>query len=115
MEFDTWLSKWQNSLLLGLLLQYISVKQRYGIELIQYAQKMLDPGIKIPTVYSILKRLTDMGITIQLEADDKDQITRGTKRKYYKLTKHGEAYLQKIQEILMKSRLIINIITGDNN
>ena len=75
---------------------------------------MLDPGIKIPTVYSILKRTTDMGITTQFEADDKAKVTRGTRRKYYRLTKEGETYLNRIQKILSESSLVISIIRGAN-
>ena len=114
MEFSAWLSKWQNSLLLGILLEHISKQNRYGGELIEYARSTLDPGIKIPTVYAILKRTTDHGITEAFISDEKAKVTRGTRRKYYRLTAEGEEYLDNMKKVLRQSQDIIDRITGEN-
>jgi len=110
MDFPTWRQKWQNSILMTIILKRLSESQTYGREVVEYTQQLLGSEIKIPTVYSMLKRLNEGDYIETIGEKSKAPETRGTRRKYYELTSSGKQYLTDVRQVLGKSMEIIEMV-----
>ncbi len=95
--FDMWRSRWVSSILEVFILKMISKKERYGGELVKLAQSELVEDARIPTVYAIIRRNIKGDFLEEFTQRDVDGITRGTSRKYYKLTTKGFEYLKLLE------------------
>ena len=95
-----WRSRWTSVLLEPFILHMIQQKERFGGELVKLSQEILDPNTKIPTIYAILRRNTEIGIIHVKNAKSEDGITRGTSRKYYSLTTFGIEYYKNLMEAI---------------
>lgn len=95
-DVQTSFSKWRNRISTPLLEAFIfhllSLKDRFGGELVLKSQEIISREIKVPTIYAILKRSTDLGLLAIKQHDVKLGVTRGTSRKYYTLTAYGRDY-----------------------
>ena len=100
--FDKWRSRWVSSILEVFILKMISKKERYGGELVHLAQSNLVEDAKIPTVYAIIHRNIKGNFLEEFTQRDVDGVTRGTSRKYYKLTTKGVEYLQLLEDEIEK-------------
>ncbi|MCE7737327.1 MAG: PadR family transcriptional regulator [Candidatus Heimdallarchaeota archaeon] len=96
--FDKWKSRWVSSVLEVFILFMISVKERYGGELVSLSQEFVDENTKVPTVYAIIKRYTGSGVLKEFKTDEKSGITRGKSRIYYRLSDDGQELIDKIKE-----------------
>lgn len=95
--FTKWKSRWVSTVLEVFILFAISIKERYGGELVDLSQKFVDVNTKVPTVYAIIKRYTSSGILIEIKRE-KSEITRGKARIYYQLSKKGTELICMIEE-----------------
>lgn len=106
-SFEELFFKWKSRLSAPMLEAYIFYlllqKERFGGELVQLSQAEIDKNVKVPTIYAILKRSTDLGLLEVNYHDVENGITRGTSRKYYTLTSEGNKYCNLILNHLSKS------------
>lgn len=72
------------------ILYSIKNKEMYGYDIMQNMCKYF-PDVNESTFYAILRRLNRDGITSTYIGN----ISNGPPRKYYKITKQGEQYLEK--------------------
>ncbi len=71
------------------ILQLLKEQDRYGYDIIKILQKFFADSEE-STLYAILRRLNKEGLTELYYSE----ISHGPKRKYYKITDKGNAYLQ---------------------
>ena len=69
--------------------QLLKEQDRYGYDIIKILQKFFADSEE-STLYAILRRLNKEGLTELYYSE----ISHGPKRKYYKITDKGNAYLQ---------------------
>ena len=99
-NFEKWKSRWISSVLEIFILFSISIKERYGGELVEMSKQFVDINTKVPTIYAIIKRYTNSGILEEYKVDGKSGVTRGKSRIYYRLNEHGNSLLAMIEEHL---------------
>ena len=78
----------------------IHQKERFGGELVNLSQEMLDPLTKVETIYAILHRYIEFEIVQLKVSKTQDGVTRGTSRKYYSLTKAGVDYYKNLMHYI---------------
>ena len=80
------------------ILQLLKQRDLYGYEIVKQMQKYFDDTDE-STVYAVLRRLHKEGLTELYYSTQ----SNGPKRKYYRLTTHGETalseYIRSIQEM----------------
>ncbi len=96
--FDKWKSRWVSSVLEVFILFTISIKERYGGELVNLSQEFVDEKTKVPTIYAIIKRYTGSGILDEYKTEEKSGITRGKSRIYYRLSDTGFELIKMIED-----------------
>lgn len=69
-------------------LKVVSKKDMYGFEVMEVLTDKLD--VNENTIYPLLRRLTTQGLFTTYEKSS----TTGANRKYYQITKDGEAFLK---------------------
>ncbi|OLS22090.1 MAG: hypothetical protein HeimC2_30660 [Candidatus Heimdallarchaeota archaeon LC_2] len=89
---DKWRSRLETVMAETLIYHWINQKSRYGKELISLTQSIISEKIKVPTIYAILNRGKSQGLLEDFVKPDKDKITRGKERKYYRLSNQGKKY-----------------------
>ena len=98
-----WRSRWETALLEIVVFHEISIKPRYGRELIITAREKVSNDVKVPTVYAILNRAKTESLLADFSKIEKDSETRGTSRRYYRLTTTGKEFLNQILGPLRRS------------
>lgn len=91
--FNRWQSKWVVGLLETFLLYVVKQKDRYGGELVKLSRLNVDKNAKVPTIYGILNRYSELGLITEVSENSEEGVTRGTSRKYYAITDLGNNYL----------------------
>jgi DNA-binding PadR family transcriptional regulator len=87
----------------------ISKKERFGGELVELSKQHVDENAKVPTIYAILKRLTDTGFLKEKSKLQEIGVTRGKPRTYYEITPGGKAYLESMQRQINSSLIPCNL------
>ncbi|MBR4800233.1 MAG: helix-turn-helix transcriptional regulator [Clostridia bacterium] len=89
-------------------------QDRYGYEILKEIEDKSNGHyvLKQATLYNQLKRLEKQGLVSSYEGDPDD--TGGGKRRYYALTKEGQAYLQKETTEYEYSRTILDNLLSSN-
>jgi DNA-binding PadR family transcriptional regulator len=95
-QFEKWKSRWVNAVLEVFIVSSVDIQPRYGGELVILSRKIVDPSIRVSTVYMILKRLADTGILLESKRTEVEGVTRGKMRVYYEITPNGLRYKQLI-------------------
>lgn len=89
-------------------------QDRYGYEILKEIEDKSNGHyvLKQATLYNHLKRLEKQGLVSSYEGDPDD--TGGGKRRYYALTKEGQAYLEKETTEYEYSRTILDNLLSSN-
>ncbi len=104
-SFDKWKSRWVSSLIEVFIMYLTNRKERFGGELVKLSQKYIDPSAKVPTIYAILKRLSDAGFLREKSISHEIGITRGKSRIYYESTSDGAKYFHLLQNQIESSQI----------
>ncbi len=92
-------------------LKIINDNDMYGIEVINSISKELD--VNENTIYPLLRRLTTQGYFETYSVED---VSRGAKRKYYRITESGKVQLKKyITEFDAFFKKVLNVLHGGTN
>ncbi len=98
-----WKSRWSAGLLEGYMFHLLSIEERFGGELIRMSQQQIEVTVKVPTIYAILKRSSEAGLVTVDFKESENGVTRGTQRKYYKLTENGKQYHRELTDHMLNS------------
>ena len=106
--FEKWRSRWISAVLEAFIVYLVTKKERFGGELVKLSKIYIDESVKVPTVYAILKRLTDSGFLKEKSKLQEIGITRGKPRIYYDITELGESYYHNMQNLIRSSPIPCN-------
>lgn len=95
-----------------LIFKEIEREPQYGGKLVELARSRLSEDIKIPTVYAILNRSKENGL-LDVTEGEKQDVTRGTARRYYSLTEEGTNYVIEMQEVISSHFTLVQELIYD--
>jgi DNA-binding PadR family transcriptional regulator len=109
-----WISKWHVIVVEYLVYYLLNQKEMYGNEILGTLKPVISQDINKATLYAILKRASEDNI-ISVTQKVETNTTRGTPRKYYKLTAEGKVVLKSMKIQLDSFNHLSLIKIGENN
>ncbi|MGF6376975.1 PadR family transcriptional regulator PadR [Clostridiales Family XIII bacterium PM5-7] len=108
-NFET---QFKKSTLPLVVLELLSEREMYPYEISQEALRRSDGRYKAPLLYNIIKKLQEQGFVV---VSRKETSVDNRTRIYYKATKEGLAYLEKLKSIYAELSQVIQDMVYDNN
>ena len=95
--FDRWKGKWIVILIEYITYSLLDTSEMYGKEIFEFLSNSISLEINKATLYAILARGEEQSI-LEVARTVETNTTRGTARKYYRLTSTGKEVLGKIKD-----------------